>query len=57
MRIPILVTGALLSAAFLGVRSDSSTPTQPMAGSKPEMSSSNAVDGAELGFTASWAGG
>ena len=57
MRIPILVTGTFLSAAFLAACSDSNTPTQPMAGSKPEMSSSNAVDGAEFGFTAGWLDG
>lgn len=54
MRFYVLVTGALLSASFLTACSDSTTPTQPMSGSKPEMSSTNAVDGAEFGFTAGW---
>ena len=57
MRIPLLVTSTFLSASFLTACSDSTTPTQPMAGSKPEMSSANAVDGAEFGFTAGWLNG
>jgi hypothetical protein len=54
MRIRLLLSSALLSGALLTACSDSSTPTQPTAGSKPAMASHNAVDGADFGFTDGW---
>lgn len=55
MRIQLLFSGAVLTAALLTACSDSATtPTQPTSADRPAMDSHNAVDGAEFGFTAGW---
>jgi hypothetical protein len=55
MRIQLLFSGAVLTAALLSACSDSgSTPTQPISATGPAMQSHNAVDGADFGFTAGW---
>jgi hypothetical protein len=55
MRIQLLFSGAVLTAALLSACSDSgSTPTQPTSATGPAMQSHNAVDGADFGFTAGW---